>query len=453
MHFKSINPYDLSVVEEYPIMTDHEVQSKIKRSEEAFAQWRLTDFSERAALLKNVASVLLENKEKYAHLITSEMGKVLKESLAEIEKSAKNCTFYAENAERFLEEEVISAPELRKASIQFDPLGCIFSIMPWNFPFWQVFRYAAKALMAGNVTMLKHAQNVSGCALAIQDIFIQAGYPEGVFQSLIIDVDQVESVIASPIVQAVAFTGSERAGSIVGSLAGKHIKKSILELGGSDALLVLADADAEKAAEIAIKSRMLNSGQSCNGAKRFIVAKEVADQFTQAVIANVEKLKIGDPTNPTVDMGPLARPDLADTLMDQVAQSVAAGGSLKLKGTIKDCLVTPSLFVGVKPGMPVFDEETFGPVAAITTVNDEEEAIRLANLHRYGLDASIWTKDVEKAMKMTKRLDAGSVFINGISRSDSRFPFGGVKKSGYGRELSTYGLKEFANIKAVIVDK
>ena len=451
MLFQSINPNDLSVVAEHETMTDHQIRQVLELSEKAFKHWRRTSFTERAVLMNKVADLLREQKETHAGHITTEMGKVWKESMAEVEKSAQHCNYYAQNAEQFLREEFIQS-EIKRSSVVFDPLGCVFAIMPWNFPYWQVFRYAAKALMAGNVTILKHAPNVCDCAKAITALFQEAGFPEGVFQTVIIDIPNVEAIVASDVIQGVTFTGSEMAGTAVGALAGKYIKKSVLELGGSDALLVLADADISRAAQVAVQSRMLNAGQACNIAKRFIVEEKVADTFLNEIIRNIRQLKQGDPMKKETDIGPLARIDLAEKLMDQVSHSVDQGARLLVEGNQDQCHIQPSLLVNVQPGVTAFDEELFGPVAAMTIVKSEQEAITLANQHRYGLDASIWTKDLDKAAHIARRLEVGGVFVNTHSRSDSRFPFGGVKKSGYGRELSVYGLKEFVNIKTLIIE-
>ena len=452
MIFQSINPNDQSLVAEHEVMTDKQVQQALDKAEHAFTSWKTTSFTHRADLMHKVAAVLREKKEYYARLITSEMGKVLKESLGEVEKSAGNCDYYAENAERFLGEEPI-ASEAHRSSIVFDPMGCVFAIMPWNFPFWQVLRYSAKALMAGNVTLLKHAPNVCGCSKAIAEAFEEAGFPEGVFQSVIVDVPQVEGIIAANIVQGITFTGSEKAGAAVGALAGKHIKKSVLELGGSDAFIVLEDADVTKAAEVAVRSRMLNAGQACNVAKRFIAVKPVANDFLHEIEQKIKGLVQGDPLEGATDLGPLARIDLAENLGQQLDRSITGGAQALIHGSQHDCHVSPSLLTGVKPGQPAFDEETFGPLAAVIEVDHEAEAIKMANHHRYGLDATLWTKDLDKAAHIARRLEAGGVFVNTMVRSDSRFPFGGVKKSGYGRELSAYGLKEFVNIKALVIDE
>lgn len=452
MTFKSINPFDLSVVGEYEVFTDSEVNTALDKSAKAFRDWRKTSFAHRADLLKNISRILLENKEKYAALITTEMGKAIAESRKEIEKSAGHCQFFAENTEKMLADEVIPS-NLHSSRVVFDPIGCVFAIMPWNFPFWQVFRYAAKTLMAGNVTILKHAPNVCGCAKAIENIFLEAGFPEGVFQSIIIDIPQVEGIIASNIVQGVTLTGSEYAGSSVAAIAGKHIKKTVLELGGSDAFIVLADADLDKAVKVATQSRFINAGQACNNAKRFIVIDSIKEAFVEKFEANIRNLKQGNPFDEGIQLGPLARLDLAQKIENQINQSVSKGAKAILHGEAENCHVKPSLLQDIHAGMPAFDEEMFGPVASIISVKNEQEAIEIANNHRYGLDASIWTKDLELAYRMARDLEAGGVFVNTLVSSNSMFPFGGIKKSGYGRELSVYGLKEFVNIKTVLMEE
>ena len=398
----------------------------------------------------NVSNLLKQNKEEYARMITLEMGKVLSEARIEIEKSTRGCIYFAENAENFLADQTIKT-ESRKSFVSFYPTGTILAVMPWNFPFWQVMRFAVPALMAGNVGVLKHASNVSGCSLLLEKIFIEAGFPEGVFQSLIIDNRQIESVLQSDIVQGVALTGSEFAGSNVASIAGKYIKKSVLELGGSDPFIVLADADLEKAAKIATQSRMQNAGQSCISAKRFIVDARVKEEFVARFLENVKALRQGDPFLETTTTGPLARVDLADSLEKQLKSSIGRGAKLLVGGRGEGANFTPTLLDQVKPGMQAFDEETFGPLAAIVSVSSEEEAIEMANSSRYGLGSSVWTEDLERGERVARQIESGSVFINALMKSDARLPFGGVKKSGYGRELSEYGIKEFVNVKSISI--
>lgn len=448
--FRSIHPFDQSIVAEFPEIDDAAIQHKLDTAARAFKDWKRTSFAYRAGLMNKVAALLRENIEEYARMITTEMGKAIAESRIEVQKSVKGCEFFAANAEKFLADVFIKTDADRSLAV-FQPTGAILAIMPWNFPFWQVIRFAAPALMAGNVGLLKHAPNVTGCSLLLEKIFQEAGFPEGVFQSLLVDNKAVERIIESDIVQGVALTGSERAGSHVGAVAGKNIKKTVLELGGSDPFLVLADADLEKAAKIATQSRMQNAGQSCISAKRFIVVKSVKDEFVSRFIENIKALKQGNPFDASVTTGPLARVDLADALGRQLNASVKSGARILTGGGRNGANFQPVLIDNVVPGMAAFDEETFGPLAAITTVSSEDEIVEMANASRYGLGASIWTKDLEKGERLAREVQSGSVFINALMKSDARLPFGGVKKSGYGRELSEAGIREFVNLKAVSV--
>jgi succinate-semialdehyde dehydrogenase / glutarate-semialdehyde dehydrogenase len=450
--FKSIYPYTQEVKAEYELMSDKDLNDCLSLSEKAFYQWRKTSFAERNKLMNNVADVLLAKRDEFAYTITIEMGKVLKEAKAEIEKCATACRYYAEHAESFLSEE--NAPsDATKSYVRYDPIGAVLAIMPWNFPFWQVFRFAAPYVVAGNVSLLKHAPNVCGTALAIEKIFLDAGFRKGVFQTLIIDVDVVDYIMQQNIVQGVTLTGSEFAGSQVAALAGRTIKKSVMELGGSDPFIVLEDADMEKTAKIALTSRMQNAGQSCIAAKRFIVVGKAKDEFINKFEDEIKKLKQGDPFDEKTTTGPMARIDLAEKLETQLQDSIKKGAKLILGGHRSGCNFQPSLLVNVKKGMPAFDEEMFGPVASIIEAKDENEAIEIANASRYGLGSSIWTKDIQKAETMTKEIQSGAVFINAMVKSDPRYPFGGVKKSGYGRELGVFGIREFMNIKTVYVNE
>ncbi|MGZ3833023.1 MAG: NAD-dependent succinate-semialdehyde dehydrogenase [Mucilaginibacter sp.] len=449
--FKSIFPYNQQIIAEYPLMNDQDVDQALSKAEKGYAHWSVQSFAYRADVLNKVASILRGEKERFATLITNEMGKVLTEAKGEVEKCAWVCKYYAQNAEEFLKDEAIIADYYR-SFVTHQPIGAVLAIMPWNFPFWQVFRFAAPTLMAGNVGLLKHAPNVTGCSLAIRDIFKEAGAGEGVFQSLVIDTPEVERIIAADIVQAVTLTGSERAGASVAALAGKHIKKSLLELGGSDALIVLPDADLEKAATVAIQSRMLNAGQSCIASKRFIVVKGAVDEFMHQLFLQMKKLKQGDPFKEGVTTGPMARIDLANELEKQMNHSVGAGATLELGGAIEGANFQPSLLLNVKKGMAAFDEEAFGPLASVIIAANEEEAIHLANDSRYGLGGSIWTGDVEKGIALGRQIRSGAVFINSLVKSDPRLPFGGVKKSGYGRELGRQGILEFVNAKTIAAE-
>ena len=448
--FQSIHPFTLEILQEHTLMDGGAVSQRLQQAEQAYAIWRRLPCSERAMILNRTAELLLRNQQELARLITLEMGKVIPESMAEIEKCAWVCRYYAENSEAFLADSPRKAG-FRNSFITYEPAGAILGIMPWNFPFWQVFRYAAPALMAGNVTLLKHAPNVCGCSKKIESLFLEAGAPEGVFQSLIIDTAQVEQVIASPVVQGVTLTGSNRAGSAVAALAGKYTKKSVLELGGSDALLVLADADIQTTATSALQSRMQNAGQTCISAKRFIVVQEAADAFMQELLKGIHLLKSGNPFETGITTGPLARPDLSHNLQRQLELSIQQGAELIHGGSFHQCQADPALLMHVQPGMPAFDEETFGPVACVTIVPDETAAIALANQSRFGLAASIWSSDIEKATAVARQLEAGSVFINALVKSDPRLPFGGTKESGYGRELGREGLLEFVNLKTIVV--
>lgn len=450
--FKSIFPFDQTAIAEYKIMSDAEIDKALAASEKVFSYWSAKPFEERAEVLKNVASLLLERKEQLSRLITNEMGKVLKESIAEIEKCALGCNFYAEHAQHFLQDEII-ATSYKKSLVAYQPIGAVLAIMPWNFPFWQVFRFAAPTLMAGNVALLKHSPNVCGCSLAIQELFEEAGAEHGVFQSLIADTDVTEKILKSNIVQAVSLTGSEKAGSSVASIASAQIKKSVLELGGSDAFIVLADADIEKATEVAITSRMQNAGQSCIAAKRFLVVQDVIDDFTDAVKSQIQKIKQGNPFEEDITMGPMARLDLAEKLQVQMKASFSKGAEIALGGEVDGCNYQPTLLLNVQPGMPAFDEETFGPLFSIVKVKDEKEAVAMANNSRYGLGGNIWTNDHDKGIALARHINSGAVFINSMVKSEPALPFGGVKKSGYGRELGKHGIMEFVNVKTITMSE
>jgi len=446
----TINPYDQSVVGEFTPLDENGLQKKIGLAGQTFRQWKRTTFAERREKMLVASSVLTKNKERYARTISMEMGKILPEAIAEIEKSAAGCRFFAERAEEYLKDIVIPT-EARKSLVSFHPTGAILAVMPWNFPFWQVIRFAAPALMAGNVGLLKHASSVTTCSLLLEEVFTEAGFPKGAFQSLVIDSKAVGSVLASDIVQGVALTGSEEAGGKVASIAGKHIKKSVLELGGSDPFVVLSDADLDLTVKVAAQSRMQNAGQSCISAKRFIVVKEIHDDFMHRFVQAIGRIKQGNPMDATTNMGPVARIDLAETLEKQLKQSISAGASLEVGGHRSGSNFQPTLIDQVKPGMAAFDEETFGPLAAVIVARDEEHAVELANQSRYGLGASVWTTDRDRGEHIARQIDSGSVFVNALMKSDQRLPFGGVKKSGYGRELSEAGIKEFVNAKTISI--
>ncbi|MBC3788196.1 NAD-dependent succinate-semialdehyde dehydrogenase [Spirosoma utsteinense] len=453
MTFQSINPYSQQRLKSYRADSAAALERKLKQADRAFTDWSALSLAERVGYLRRVGQYLSDHKGSLGDLITAEMGKTRKEGAAEVEKCATSCTYYADHADMFLADQSIDIDQHNRAFVTHQPLGPVLAIMPWNFPFWQVFRFAIPGLLAGNVGLLKHAPNVFGCAVAIEDVFRQCGLPGGVFQSLLIDVAPVERILDDKRVRAVTLTGSGRAGSSVAGIAGRAIKKSVLELGGSDALIVLADADLERAAETAVKSRMQNAGQSCIAAKRFIVEKSVKKQFTELVLHHIRQINQGDPMDDTTTMGPMARPDLADAIERQFDESVA-NGAKSLTGPVlrNGCNVQPMLLDRVKPGMAAFDEETFGPIAALIEAKDAADAIRLANQSDFGLGSALWTKDLDRADRLARQIQAGSVFVNGLMRSDARVPFGGIKNSGFGRELSEIGMKEFVNVKTVWIE-
>jgi len=450
MVFQSIFPYTQDIIAEYALMDDNAINKSIAKAADGFNTWKNFSFARRALVFDAVASILKRDKEKLATLITNEMGKVMAESKAEIEKSAMVCEYYAEHAEQFLKDEPHEAG-YHKSFVAYEPIGAVLGIMPWNFPFWQVFRYAAPTLMAGNVTLLKHSSNVCGCAKTIDAIFTEAGAPAGVFQSLIIDSTSVEKILAQQIVQAVTLTGSDRAGSAVASLAGKNIKKSLMELGGSDALIVLPDADMKMAAATALQSRMQNAGQSCIGAKRFIVVKSAIDSFINEINSLIKNYNQGNPFDESVNMAPMARLDLAENLQQQMQQSIQTGAQLLFGGEVNGCNFSASVLLNVQKGMAAFEQETFGPLAAVIQAKDDSEAIMLANDSVYGLGASIWTKDIDKGIALARKIESGVVFINSLVKSSPQIPFGGIKKSGYGRELGRHGILEFVNAKTIAV--
>lgn len=449
---RSINPFNQQVIEEFETLNEHSVEKKLQSSVSAFQDWKRTTFSERSRLMQKVAGLLREKHEEYARVISVEMGKVLKEAREEVSKCADGCEYFANHAESFLRPEEIITGAV-KSYVAHQPTGGILAIMPWNFPFWQVFRFAAPALMAGNVGLLKHSSNVPKCSLMLERMFQEAGFPEGVFQSLLVSNDLVEKIIADDHVQGIALTGSEKAGAAVASLAGKHIKKTVLELGGSDPFIVLDDADLLKAVKVAITSRMQNAGQSCIAAKRFIVMSNIKEKFTELFKEEIQKLKQGDQLDESVTTGPMARVDLAEELEDQLKRSVSAGARIVSGGKRKDANFQPTLIDNVSPAMPAFQEETFGPLAGILSVRSEDEAVALANMSRYGLGASVWSADLERAEKVALQIESGTVYVNSLMRSDSRLPFGGIKKSGYGRELSKAGIREFVNVKSISIHK
>ncbi len=452
MEFKSINPYNGQVVGRYTSLTQKELEERLSNSQKAFASWRNVPLTERCKLLKKAATVLRDNVEEYARMITLEMGKPLKESRSEVTKCAWVCDYYAENAPAFLADETIST-DAHKSYVRHDPIGGVLAIMPWNFPFWQVFRYAAPTLTAGNTGLLKHAPNVFGCAKLIEEVFTKAGYPSYVFQNLIVHHDQTEKIISNDGVKAVTLTGSERAGSAVAEIAGRHIKKTVLELGGNNAFIVWKDADIDKSVKIALTARMLNCGQSCIAAKRFILIEDIYDEFVQKFTKAVQQLKAGDPLDENTSIGPLARLDLADELNKQVKTSVAQGAALLLGGKQNGCYHEPTILGDVVPGMAAFDQETFGPLAAMIKARDIDHAFALSEESKYGLGVTVCTTNTDKAIKYAEKVSDGAYFINELVKSDPRLPFGGTKKSGYGRELAKDGMMEFVNRKTVYVKR
>ena len=453
MPFACINPATGETLRTYDPHSPAEVERRIQLAAEAFRRHRRTSFADRARMMLRAAEILDQEREELARLMVTEMGKPIQAARDEAQKSALGCRYYAEHAERFLADERV-ATHAKESWVAFQPLGPILAIMPWNFPFWQVFRFAAPALMAGNVGLLKHAANVPGCALAIEGIFRRAGFAEGVFQALLIENERVQAVIEDPRVAAVTLTGSTRAGSAVGAAAGKVIKKSVLELGGSDPFIVMPSADLDLAARTAVTARAINNGQSCIAAKRFIVAEPVADEFEQRFVAGMAALAVGDPMDPKTMVGPLANEAQLRTLTDQVKRTVAAGARVLTGGKAlngKGWYYQPTVLTDIGRESPAWREEFFGPVALLFRVPSAEEAIRLANDSPFGLGASVWTRDDAERARFVAELEAGMVFVNAMVASDPKVPFGGVKQSGYGRELGPFGIREFVNIKTVWV--
>ena len=450
-NMRSINPATDEIIQEYGVYEPTEVQAILKKTQSTWEAWRYTSFKERRNLMLKVAEVLRCNQEDYARLMTLEMGKLITEARMEVEKCAWVCEYYAENAEAFLQDEIIKTDATR-SFVSFEPMGIVLAVMPWNFPFWQVFRFAAPALMAGNAAVLKHASNVPGSALAIESVFREAGFPEDLFRTLMIPASGVEAVIRDPRVRAVTLTGSEAAGKQVASIAGSELKKTVLELGGSDPYIVLEDADIPACVTTATRARMINTGQSCIAAKRFIVVASRVAEFEAAQVQIMEGMKVGDPLDESNQVGPLARHDLRDELHDQVLRTLAAGGRLVTGGKLVQgpgAFYQPTVIADVNRGMPLYNEETFGPVSAIISVPDAETAIQVANDSEFGLGGSLWTRDVKRGEVLARQIESGAVFVNGMTASDPRLPFGGIKRSGYGRELSHYGIKEFMNIKTI----
>ena len=450
---KSINPYNNQVIQSFDLYSDSDVSSILTEADNTYQTYKKTSFEERAILMNRAADILDQNRNRYAETMTLEMGKPLHSALAEVDKCAWVCRYYADNAAKFLADEEVKT-DASKSMITYRPLGTILAVMPWNYPFWQVFRFAAPTLMAGNVGLLKHASNVPQSALNIEEVFREAGFPEYVFTTLLIKSDQVKAILDSPYVKAATLTGSGPAGGAVASQSGEKIKKTVLELGGSDPYLVLEDADLDHAAEQCTSSRLLNAGQSCIGAKRFIVLEEVYEEFLNVFTKKMGSAIMGDPMQ-NVDLGPMARYDLRDEVHAQVIESINKGATLILGGHIPEsegAFYPPTILANVKPGMPAYHDEIFGPVASVIKVKDENEAIRIANDTEFGLGACVFTKDLERGERIAREeLEAGSCFVNQYVKSDPRLPFGGINTSGYGRELSYYGIREFVNIKTLYI--
>ncbi len=451
---QSINPATGIVVKSFKLLSNKAVLAKIEIANEAQVGWSSNNLGFRQNLMMAAAQGLRDRQNEYATLMVEEMGKPIKDARAEVEKCAWVCEYYAKNTAQFLVDEVV-VTEAKNSIVAFQPMGLVLAVMPWNFPFWQVFRFAAPSLMAGNGALLKHASNVPGCAIAIEELFESVGFPKGLFSNLHIHSNEVESVIRHPLVKAVTLTGSETAGRSVAKVAGDCLKKTVLELGGSDPYIILADADLELAADTCCKSRLLNAGQSCISAKRFVVVNDVYNDFLKLFREKMAAVKFGDPNNEATEMGPMARIDLRDELHEQVKKSIGAGANCLLGGKVpksEGAFYPPTILVDVKPGMPAYDEELFGPVAAVIRAEDEADAVRIANDSPYGLGGAVFTKNEDRGLWIAKeKLQAGSCFVNSMVKSDPRLPFGGIKNSGYGRELSHFGIREFVNIKTIWV--
>ena len=451
MPIATVNPSTGETLETFDPHSPAEVERRLALAASTFVEWRRVPMDERARRMRRAGEILDERKQEYGRLMTVEMGKPVGPGVAEAEKCALACRFYAEHAAEFLAPERVDT-DASESMVRYDPIGAVLAVMPWNFPFWQVIRFAAPALMAGNVGLLKHASNVPRCALAIERVFRDAGFPEGAFQVLLVGSDAVAKLIEDPRIAAVTLTGSEAAGASVGAAAGGQIKKTVLELGGSDPFIVMPSADLAKAADTAARARTINNGQSCIAAKRFIVHEKVAAEFERLFVEKMKSLKVGDPLDPKTEIGPLATPAIRDEVHDAVRRSVAAGARLALGGEPqpgRGNFYPPTVLADVPPDSPAANEEIFGPVAALFRVRDASEAIAIANSSRYGLGASAWTNDPAERDRFAAEIESGSVFINGMVKSDPRLPFGGVKKSGYGRELSIQGIREFVNVKTV----
>jgi succinate-semialdehyde dehydrogenase/glutarate-semialdehyde dehydrogenase len=455
MSIQSINPFNNKVIREFDEFSEQQIERALEKADRSYSFWKNEPFPVRSERMFQAAGLLEKNKESLARTITLEMGKIRAESIAEVEKCAWVCRYYAENAENFLKEEKLPVEDA-ESYIAYDPIGALLAVMPWNFPFWQVFRFAAPNLMAGNAGLLKHASNVPQCALEIENIFLEAGFPEGIFQTLLIRSGLVNKVIDDSRIKAATLTGSEFAGMKVAERAGKNLKKTVLELGGSDPFIVLEDADLDKAIKTGVKARMINCGQSCIAAKRFILEEGIADDYIKGFQDGLSKLTMGDPMNDETQVAPMAREDLLKELHEQVTGSVEKGAEIISGGESIDRegnFYSPTILGNVRPGMPGFDEELFGPVATMIIVKDAEEAVKIANQSKFGLGSSLWTADLMKAKKLAREIESGSVFVNAMVASHPKVPFGGIKYSGYGRELSHLGIREFMNIKSVWIEE
>jgi len=451
MGIASINPATGETLKTFEALTNDQIETKLQLAADTFKTYRHTSFEQRTEMMSKAADILESEKRQLGTIMTTEMGKPLKAAIAEAEKCALVCRYYAENAQKHLADQLVET-NAAKSYVRFQPLGPVLAVMPWNFPFWQVFRFAAPALMAGNVGLLKHASNVPQCALAIEDVFRRAGFPEGTFQTLLIGSEAVEAILIDTRVVAATLTGSEPAGRSVAATSGKQIKKTVLELGGSDPFIVMPTANLDKAVETAVKARTINNGQSCIAAKRFIIAKDIYDEFSEKFVQDMQALKIGDPMEETTDIGPLATPQILNDLAEQVQKAIDSGARVLTGGHRPDRpgnFYEPTVLDNIDLSTPVSCEEIFGPVAMLFRADNLDEAISIANATSFGLGSAAWTNDTSEQSRFIDELDAGSVFINGMVASDPRLPFGGIKNSGYGRELAEFGIREFVNIKTV----
>lgn len=448
--FKTVNPYDLSVLAEHQYITDIQALQVLNISQKTFGNWKEKKVDERLKFIKNLIFILTKQQHLLAEMAVKEVGKPLKQAIAEVKKCSLLCEYYIEKANSFLQDKHLKS-DAEESYVTYEPFGVILGVMPWNFPYWQVFRFAVPAIIAGNTVVVKHASNVAGCSELLESIFNEAGFPDGVYKNLLISGDQIQKVIENPIVKAVSLTGSEKAGIAVASTAAKHIKKAVLELGGSNALIICEDADLDTAVPIAVNARMQNTGQSCIAAKRYFIHASLYNDFMQKFKEGIRTLKVGNPMDELVDIGPLARVDLAEEIEKQVNDSVAMGANIEIGGKRNNAFYEPTVLTGVTTEMPVFTEEVFGPVAAVMKFETFDEAVALSNMSTFGLGVSVFTGNVSAMKEKVHLFDEGAVFINAMVKSDPALPFGGIKRSGYGRELAENGLKEFVNVKTVYI--